>query len=85
MAITGNKFFLVHKVEGKELYARNFPPLEQNVILKVILGSVLERCLVEEREEDLELFMSYLLVLRTRFQDKKYFDMEVIQTEAFKG
>ena len=85
MAQSENKFFLIHKMEGRNLYGRNFPPQENNVALKVILASILEKCLVEGREQDLDLFLSYLLVLRTKFQGKRYFDMEMVETEVFKG
>ena len=67
MSEIGHRYFLLHKQPDKANYVRNFPPLENNIFIKIIIGSILERCVVEGREHDIELFLNYLLVLRTRF------------------
>lgn len=85
MASVGEtRYYLLQKRASDGCYQRQFPPLEENVLIKVLIGSILEQCLVDKLEGDLDYLLNYILVLRSRFNERKYYDMEVISTEAFK-
>ena len=75
------KLFLLHK-EGAQ-FRRYFPLLEDNAVVKLLLGAVLEACILERRTEDLQFFRHYLAELRVRFKEKKYYGLEVVESQAF--
>lgn len=75
------KLFLLHK-DGNQ-YKRHFPALEDNVVVKLLLGAVIEACILEQRTDDLKYFQHYLSELRKRFKEKKYYGLEIIESQAF--
>lgn len=75
------RYFLLQE-NGNE-YKRTFPAFENNAIIKIIVGAMIESCIVEKRIEDLKFFQHYLEVLRTRFKEKKYYDLEIIETKTY--
>lgn len=78
------KFFLLQKNETRGAgFCRTFSALDDNVVVKVVLGAVLEQSLLDRSESDLDFFLNYILVLKTRFQEKKHYGLEVLGTEMF--
>lgn len=77
------KFFLLQRRDITGSYIRSFSALDDNIVIKVLLGAILEQCILDKSESDIDFLLNYILVLRTRFQEKKYYDLEVISTEAF--
>ena len=77
------KYFLLQPSERGDSYSRLFPPLEENVIFKVTLGAVLEQVIIERRNIDLQYFREYLELMKDRFTDRKYYDLEVIATSSY--
>lgn len=75
------KYFLLHQVQNE--YKRAFPPFEKNIMVKLLLGAVIEACILERRAKDLEFFQNYLNELRMRFKEKKYYGLEIIETQTF--
>lgn len=82
--VTETRYFLLQKRQSDDSYLRHFPPLEENVLIKVLLGAILEQCITDRLENDVDYLLNYILVLRGKLQDRKYYDIEVIGTEAFK-
>jgi hypothetical protein len=77
-----HRFFLLQK--RGESYSRYFPPLDNNIALKVLLAAVLEQCIVNRQDGDLDFFYNYLLALRKKFSDKRFYDLDIVGTELFK-
>jgi hypothetical protein len=78
------RFFLLQKNETSGAgFCRSFSALDDNVVVKVVLGAVLEQSLLDRSESDLDFFLNYILVLKTRFQEKKHYGLEVLGTDTF--
>lgn len=77
------RYFLLQKHPQKEVFVRHFPPLDDNILIKVLLGSVLEECIVERKEHDLDYLLNYILVLRSKLKDKKHHELEAVATDVF--
>ena len=75
------KLFLLHK-DGND-FKRHFHALEDNVVVMLLLGAVVEACILERRTEDLRFFQHYVSELRKRFREKKYYGLEIIESQAF--
>jgi len=78
------RYFLIHKIENETRYSRTFPPLENNIVLKILLGSLLEQCIADKDKTSLDDFLNYILLLRKKLIDEKTRDLEVVTTETFK-
>lgn len=75
-------YFLQRRASGGG-FLRCFAALDDNAVVKVLFGAIFEQLILDKSESDLDFFLNYILVLRTRFTEKKYYDLEVIGTEAF--
>lgn len=77
-----HRFFLLQK--RGECFSRYFPPLDNNIALKVLLAAVIEQCIVNRQDGDLDFFYNYVLALRKKFSDKRLYDLEIVATDLFK-
>lgn len=77
------RYYLLQKKPQSSLLLRHFPPLEDSILIKVLIGAILEQCIVERKENDLDYLLNYILVLRTKLKDNRHHDLEVISTDAF--
>lgn len=77
------KYYLLQSTERGDGFCRIFPAYDENVIFKVTLGAILEQLIVERRNVDLQYFREYLEMMKDRFADKKYYDLQVIGTDAY--
>lgn len=77
------KYYLLQSTERADGFSRIFPAYDENIIFKVTLGAVLEQLIVERRNVDLQYFKEYLEMMKDRFTDKKYYDLQVIGTDSY--
>jgi hypothetical protein len=77
------KYYLLQKQASGNGFSRSFSALDDNLIAKVLLGAIFEQIILDKSESDLDFLLNYILVLRTRFPEKKYYALEVIGTETF--
>lgn len=77
------KYYFLQKSTTSNGFYRSFAALDDNSIVKVLFGAIFEQLILDKSESDLDFFLNYIMVLRTRFTEKKYYDLEVIGTEAF--
>lgn len=78
-----NKFYLLQHREDENLFVRKFPSGETVTVFKVLMGSLLELCLIDGLENDLDSISKYVQSLIPQTMPMAVFGLEGLADRAF--